>query len=63
MKCEICGLGPAEEQGGITVYRVNEKGVKGIWRCEKCLTPEQRAKIDPEAWRLTEILEGRKPEK
>ena len=34
MKCEWCGLGP---QDGTTVFRVNEKGVPGIWRCEKDL--------------------------
>ena len=34
MKCEWCGLGPHD---GITVFRVNEKGVPGIWRCEKDL--------------------------
>lgn len=28
--CEICGRGPAD---GTTVYRANEKGVPGIWRC------------------------------
>ena len=34
MKCEWCGLVP---QDGTTVFRVNEKGVPGIWRCEKDL--------------------------
>ena len=32
MKCEICGRGPAD---GVTVYRANEKGVRGVWRCER----------------------------
>ena len=30
MKCEICNRGPMD---GVTIYRANEKGVKGIWRC------------------------------
>ena len=34
MKCEWCGLRP---QDGVSLYRVNEKGVPGIWRCEKDL--------------------------
>lgn len=33
IKCEICGKGPSPERGGITVYRANEKGKNGIWRC------------------------------
>ncbi len=30
MTCEVCGDGPKQ---GITLYRQNEKGVPGIWRC------------------------------
>lgn len=30
MKCEICNLGPSD---GVTVFRQNPKGEKGIWRC------------------------------
>lgn len=30
INCEVCGQGP---QQGITVYRQNEKGIKGQWRC------------------------------
>ena len=29
--CEICGRGPAE---GVDVFRVNAKGVPGVWRCK-----------------------------
>ena len=40
--CEICGKGPVQ---GVTVYRANEKGVKGRWRCNHHLneTAFQRA--------------------
>lgn len=31
MKCEWCGKGL---QDGVSLFRVNEKGVPGIWRCE-----------------------------
>jgi hypothetical protein len=32
MKCEICGKTPFM---GATLFRQNEKGVVGIWRCEE----------------------------
>ena len=32
MKCETCNCGPAE---GVSVFRLNEKGVEGIWRCRE----------------------------
>lgn len=30
MKCEICGKGIPD---GVDLFRQNEKGVVGIWRC------------------------------
>lgn len=44
MKCEVCGKSIVS---GIALHRVNTFGEKGIWRCEACLTPEQRKNIDP----------------
>lgn len=44
MKCEVCGDGMPEMA---SLIRVNEKGVAGVWRCVKCLTPEQHAKYFP----------------
>ncbi len=32
MNCSVCGKGPKE---GVTVYRQNPKGEKGIWACEE----------------------------
>ena len=32
MRCAVCGKGPMD---GVTVYRVNEKGVKGVWACRE----------------------------
>lgn len=47
---------------GTTLVRVNEKGIKGIWRCKKCLTPEQRRKyLDPELKTIIETIERGKP--
>lgn len=32
MKCEICGKGMEQ---GVTLFRVNELGVTGVWRCRE----------------------------
>ena len=32
MECEICGFGPPL----VTLFRMNPKGEKGIWRCREC---------------------------
>lgn len=55
MRCEICNEGPTTT--GVTILRVNPKGVPGIWRCKKCATPEQLASRDPETARITDIIE------
>lgn len=55
MRCEVCNEGPLTT--GVSLIRVNEFGVEGIWRCRKCATPEQLAKRDPETAKLVEIIE------
>jgi hypothetical protein len=30
MQCEVCKKGMKE---GVTLYRINRKGIPGIWRC------------------------------
>lgn len=55
IECEICKRRP--DGDGITVYRINEKGVPGIWRCEDHL----RTLVDPELIRLDRILHGKDP--
>jgi hypothetical protein len=55
MKCEICQRGPAKE--GITIHRVNKKGVPGIWRCAFHLTHDQEAALDPEVKNIVSIIE------
>jgi hypothetical protein len=37
MECEICKR--TVTQDSVTLHRINEKGVKGIWRCETHLPP------------------------
>jgi hypothetical protein len=52
MKCEICGQGPMH---GVSVFRANPKGQKGIWRCDAHLGD---TKPDPEVRELVAILES-----
>lgn len=56
MKCEICNKSAATD--GVALYRVNELGVKGIWRCTEHLTPEQSQAIDPEVKDITEAIQA-----
>lgn len=58
MICCICGKGPAN---GVSVFRINEKGVPGIWACEQHIRQTDGAPIDPDMRRLTNIIEGKKP--
>jgi hypothetical protein len=53
VKCEICGKGPAPEHGGVTVFRQNETGVAGIWRCRE----HRKAAVDPEVEDITSIID------
>lgn len=50
MKCEICGASVAN---GATLYRVNPKGQRGIWRC----IVHMDKMPDPELRRVVEIVE------
>lgn len=34
MHCEICKRDPVHH--GVSLHRQNEKGVKGVWRCDDC---------------------------
>jgi len=49
MKCEICGKGVKD---GANLHRQNEKGIKGIWRCEEHNT----LPIDPEIQVIIDCL-------
>ena len=51
MKCEICALGPEQ---GVTLYRQNPFGEKGIWRCWR----DTKVTVDPETKRLVDVLES-----
>lgn len=55
MKCEICGKGMKE---GVSLYRVNRKGIAGVWRCPNCLTNSQAEAIDPVVLDICEIIQN-----
>lgn len=55
MTCEICNRGPERE--GITLFRQNEKGVPGIWRCAVHVT----ADVDPDVAEIVTIIERNGP--
>jgi hypothetical protein len=52
--CEVCEKGPVH---GVTVFRVNPKGVAGIWRCRAHLTSAQAERQDPETIQLVNIID------
>jgi hypothetical protein len=58
MRCEICGkTAPLPPDGdGVTLWRVNEKGIPGVWRCELHLTFDQDAARDLETIKLTKTI-------
>ena len=52
LKCEICAKGPKEN---VTLFRINEKGVPGIWRCVKHLNS---IKPDKEVVKIVNTIQG-----
>jgi len=51
MMCEICGRKPGVDDG-VILYRQNETGVKGVWRCQD----HNSLPIDPEVQEISELL-------
>lgn len=54
MKCCICNKGPAE---GISIFRINAKGVPGIWACKSHIKNTDAPPIAPEVDEIVSILE------
>ncbi len=52
MQCLVCEKGP---EVGVTVYRQNEKGQKGVWACER----HRVARIEPSVDSIVRIIENR----
>ena len=52
--CMFCRKGPMD---GVTVHRINETGVDGIWACNTHIK-QTDVVGDPEVQALTDILDG-----
>jgi len=52
MRCEICGV---SAQDGCSLYRINPKGVSGIWRCSVHLPAGHS--VPPEVREICEAIE------
>lgn len=50
-ECEACRRSIFKHN--IALYRTNEKGVKGIFKCEDCLADEY---IDPDVYRIINVI-------
>jgi hypothetical protein len=48
--CEVCGRGMAD---GVSLFRQNPKGQKGVWRCREC----NARPIDPEVNDIVSAIE------
>lgn len=55
IECEICGRSP--QTTGDALYRANEKGVEGRWRCKFHLNTQAREIAESETGTLTRIIE------
>jgi hypothetical protein len=58
-ECCVCHKGPLPEQGGVSIYRINAKGVDGIYACEQHLPQTDAAPLDSEIKEIVNII-GRK---
>lgn len=59
-RCCICQKGPADRDGGVTVYRVNATGVPGIWACENHIKQTDAPPLDPEFKAVCDALSGKR---
>lgn len=60
MNCEIC---KRDISDGVSLHRVNEFGVKGVFRCPDHLTHDQEANLDPEVRDIVNIIKADNREK
>jgi hypothetical protein len=58
MVCVICKKGPLE--GGVSVFRINEKGKLGLWACRKHIGQTDAPQIDPVVDEIVSAIESRK---
>ncbi|MDR2897512.1 MAG: hypothetical protein LBU99_01765 [Spirochaetaceae bacterium] len=56
MRCFYCGKGVFD--GAKILHRINPKGEKGVYACEKCIKPEQAQGLNPVVVDISERLAG-----
>jgi len=56
IECCICRKGPTH---GVTVHRINPKGVKGIWACEKHIRQTDAPPIDHDVKVICDLIGGK----
>ena len=56
-ECCICHKGPLPAQGGISIYRINAKGVPGIYACDKHLAQTDAPPLDPELKKIVDAID------
>lgn len=55
IQCVVC------KKSGIALFRINAKGVPGLWACRKHLKQTDAPAIDPVVDLIVGAVEGRKP--
>ncbi len=55
LQCVICKRGPAE---GLAVFRINAKGVPGLWACRQHIGQTDAPAIDPITNEIVRLIEG-----
>jgi hypothetical protein len=53
MRCVICGKGIPDVPA---LHRINQKGVKGLWACDKHLSQTDGPPVDPEVLDIIKVL-------
>ena len=53
MNCFFCNRGMAQ---GVSLYRINEKGVKGVWACDTH-RPAGSPHVAPEVREIVRLIE------
>lgn len=56
MRCLFCNKGPMD---GVTIHRINEKGVDGVWACERHIKNTDVV-VPPDVQEITDVISGRK---
>ena len=58
-KCAVCGKGPADEDGGVSLYRMNNTGQKGLFSCNEH-KDHFDGRISDDVREIVNMIEGKK---